>query len=395
MGWKRTSVMEERLRFVVLANAGNRSIKDLCEEFGISRQTGYVWLRRYQAEGQAALRDRSRRPLSSPRKSPPEAEQAVVELREKWPDWGAPKLARLLGQNKPSLAITVRTVHRILSRRGLIAPEDRHRQAVKRFQREAPNEMWQMDFKGPAPKGGDFVGPLSMLDDHSRYLLELRRLGNTQAEGVRSRLTATFQSVGMPDSMLLDHGTPWWNAASPWGLTELSVWIMQLGIRLIYSGIRHPQTQGKVERMHQSLKIAVKKRHGNLEDQNWLDAFREEYNNIRPHEAIGMATPASRWQPSTNYPPEKLREWEYDPSAECAQLGCDGQLGWHGRRWEISNALRRQVVGIERIDDRAIVYFCRTPIRELNLRTGEAIPILGAPIRRFGSEEERLNQPTS
>jgi transposase InsO family protein len=326
--------------------------------------------------------ERSRRPAESPRQTAVEKEQAVVELRRKYPDWGAAKLARVLRGQEPVLELQPRTVHRILDRRGLIAPEDRRRPAVKRFERSEPNELWQMDFKGPQGfNTGSPVGPLSVLDDHSRYLLLLRHLGSTRLTGVQDSLTETFQSFGMPESMLMDHGIPWWNSASPWGLTELSIWIMRLGIRLIYSGIRHPQTQGKVERMHGALQRAVRKRKTDPADQNWLNMFREEYNNVRPHEALSMATPASIWKPSSRAFPEQLKDWEYSPNVTCLRLGGDGQLGWCGRRWEISNALRRQLVGIEKIGQRAIVYFCRTPIRELNLSDGTATPVIGAPIR--------------
>lgn len=179
----------------------------------------------------------------------------------------------------------------------------------------------------------------------------------------------------------MDHGTPWWNAASPWGLTELSIWMMRLGIRLTYSGIAHPQTQGKVERMHAALQRAIRKRKGDPENQQWLDEFRHEYNHIRPHEALQMGTPASIWKRSSRPFPRRLTDWEYPASVQCRRLGGDGQLGWHGRRWEISNALRGQLVGIEQIAARAIIYFCRTPIRELDLQTGTATPIVGSPIR--------------
>lgn len=382
MPWREWSVIEERLQFVIQASREGCCIKDLCAEFGISRQTGYVWLKRYRAGGHSEMGNRSRRPRESPRKSSVAIERAVVELRRKWPDWGAPKLSKILSQQSPAMLVQMRTVHRILERHGMIAPQDRRRPAVKRFERGEPNELWQMDFKGPQGSSAhSAVGPLSVMDDHSRYLVALHHLGSTKLEGVRRSLKETFGAVGMPDSMLMDHGTPWWNAASPWGLTELSIWIMQLGIRLIYSGICHPQTQGKVERMHGALQRAVRKRKGNLEDQNWLDEFRAEYNNLRPHEALGMSTPVSSWRPSSRALPQQVKEWEYPSTAECVLLGCDGQLCWQGRRWEISNALRRQVVGIEIIGERAIVYFCRTPMRELDLKTGATSYIIGRPIR--------------
>lgn len=382
MGWQKSSVIEERLRFVVLANGQERRMKELCAEFGISRQTGYVWLKRYQEGGSGEMRDRSRRPLRSPKRTARELEQGIVELRQQWPDWGAAKLARVLGQQQPDSLLQPRTVHRILERYGLIELADRRQRAVKRFERSAPNELWQMDFKGPQRgQRGGAVGPLSVIDDHSRYVLALQHLGSTRLDGVRRTLTEIFQQAGLPEAMLMDHGTPWWNAASPWGFTELSIWIMRLGIRLTYSGICHPQTQGKVERMHGALQRAIRKRKADPENQQWLDGFRHEYNHLRPHEALQMATPASLWKPSTRAFPTHLTDWEYPPSAHCRLLGGDGQLGWYGRRWEISNALRGQLVGIEPIEDRAVVYFCRTPIRELDLKTGTATPVIGLPIR--------------
>jgi len=382
MAWRESSVMEQRLRFVVLASRKQRNVTQLCREFGISRQTGYVWLKRYQAGGASQVVDRSRRPLHSPQRTGPEIEQKIVELRRQWPDWGAPKLLVLLGQQHPEWAhLSVRTVHRILERHGLILEADRHRPADRRFERSAPNELWQMDFKGPQGFNQENpVGPLSILDDHSRYLIALQHLGSTRMAGVRRTLEQTFAAVGLPEAMLVDHGVPWWNNASPWGLTELTVWIMQQGVRLLFSGVSHPQTQGKVERMHGALQRAVRRRQANPEDPQWLEQFRHEYNSVRPHEALAMATPSSRWRPSSRLFQPEPREWEYPSGMEVVRLQGQGQCSWQRRRWEVSRALRNQRVGIERIDDRAIIYFCQTPIRELHLPTGAsfAIPILVA-----------------
>lgn len=383
MPWRETSVIEERLRFVVLASRGEHGMAELCREFGISRQTGYTWVRRYREGGASQVRNRSRRPLHSPSRLCAEAEQEIVALRQRWPDWGAAKIHAKLTEFHPEWSnVSVRTVHRALDRHSLIAQGDRRRPALQRFEREQPNELWQMDFKGPQGfNKGSPVGPLSILDDHSRYLVALRHVGSTRAAGVKDVLQHTFEAVGVPESMLVDHGTPWWNAVSPWGITELTIWIMRQGIRLIYSAFCHPQTQGKVERMHGALQRAVRERKANPEDQSWLDSFRYEYNHIRPHEGLHMATPVTRWCTSPRpFQPEPM-EWTYGSEMEVVRLAGDGQLGWRGRRWEISNALRRQVVGIEVLGTKAIVYFCKTPIRELDLQTGATFNIPTGQIR--------------
>lgn len=389
MPWREASLAEERFEFAILATKGERTFSALCAEFGISRQTGYTWWRRYR-EGSRDFTDRSRRPQHSPRRTAAELEAAVVAARQKRPDWGAPKLVKLLEQQDPPIHLKERTVHRILERHGLICPAERKTQAPGRFEREAPNDLWQMDFKGPLGFNKEFsVGPLSMLDDHSRFLLELRHLGSTRSEGVKRTLEQTFDQCGIPNWILIDHGTPWWNAASPWGLTELSVWIMRLGVRLTYSGIRHPQTQGKVERMHGALQRALRHRKTDLYDQAWLDEFRHEYNYLRPHAGLQMATPASRWKPSSRPFPRTVTEWEYPAGMQVHRLSGQGQLCWKGRHWEISNALRGQLIGIDLVDSLAVVYFCRTPLRELDLVSGDARPL---PVNAIRSLNE-LNKP--
>lgn len=368
MPWRESHVQEERLRFVVLASRNEKGMAELCREFGISRPTGYTWLKRYAARGSTGVAELSRRPRHSPNQTSAEKEEAVVALRHRWPDWGARKLHTVLLREHPDWSpITVRTVHRILDRQGLIQAENRHRTALQRFEREEPNELWQMDFKGPAGfnKG---LGPLSVLDDHSRYLPALRHLGSTRMDGVKETLEQTFRECGLPKAMLMDHGTPWWNGISSIGITELTVWLMRQGIRLLFSGVRHPQTQGKIERMHGALQKAVRERKTDLADQQWLDRFRQEYNHVRPHEALSMATPSSRWKPSERQFQSEPLEWEYPSSMQVVRLAGQGQLCWAGHRWDISNALRRQLVGLEQIGDRVIVYFYSTPLREIDLR---------------------------
>ena len=171
----------------------------------------------------------------------------MVQVRLRFPDWGARKLRVMLARE--GLALPRNTIHRILLRHDLVHEDDRHPAAVQRFERAQPNELWQMDFKGP--KGWpQAVGPLSVLDDHSRYLIALAGNGSTKGEPVREQLEEAFQRCGVPEGMLMDHGTPWGSTQSPSGQTQVSLWLMRQGIRLHWSGIRHPQTQGKVERFH-------------------------------------------------------------------------------------------------------------------------------------------------
>ena len=367
MAWGSVNVDDQRMRFVIWASRPGTMMREACEEFQISRPTGYEWLRRYKAGGIAGVVEKSRRPLHSPRQTAVQIEERLVELRQQRPDWGARKLQVLLEQERVKLPVA--TIHRILLRHGLVREQDRHRPAVQRFQREAPNQLWQMDFKGPVGWNAP-MGPLSVLDDHSRYAIALEQTGSTQAEPVRERLEEAFGRCGVPEEMLMDHGTPWWNMQALTGWTWLTVWLMKQGIQLHFSGYRHPQTQGKVERFHGSLEAARKRRGWSMDQpqQPWLDAFRQEYNHVRPHEALHMRTPASVWNKSERRYQAKPPAWEYEPGAEVRQLAAQVQ----GRRWQISRALAGEYVRLIRIEQRILVYYCRSLVRELDLLTQQS-----------------------
>jgi transposase InsO family protein len=375
------SVGEERLRFVHLALAGERSVSELCRDFGISRQCGYKWLARYRESGAGeVMSGRSRKPHRSPRRTDQAIEEAVVTLRSRWPDWGAPKLHHVLTGQQPGLKLSRSTVHRILLRHGLVREADRHQPATRSFERAAPNELWQMDFKGP--KGFcERTGPLSVLDDHSRYLLALEHLPNARIGAVQMCLRRTFEHHGVPEAMLMDHGTPWWNTSSRWGWTELSVWLMRQGVRVLLSGYRHPQTQGKVERMHGALSRAILRRRADADEQRWLDAFRDEYNHVRPHEALGMQTPASRWHRSGREYQAEPKQWQYAATHQVLLVNDLGRVRWQGRWFAVCQALRGQLVGVQQTADRALLYFCNTPVSELNRATGLATSLPADPFR--------------
>lgn len=366
MPWRAMEVGEQRVRFVIRASQEPGNLAKVCREFGISRPTGYLWLRRYQALGVQGLCEQSRRPRQMPERTAPAVEEQIVELRRQRPDWGARKLQVLL--RRRGMELPVVTIHRVLVRRGMVREQDRHGPALQRFERAEPNQLWQMDFK--SPKGWNHaIGPLSVLDDCSRYAVLLQGTWSTRGEAVREQLESAFQKHGMPEEMLMDHGIPWWSGQGPRGWTRLTVWLMKLGVGLRFSGVRHPQTQGKVERFHGTLEQARRRRGLPVAElhQQWLDEFREEYNQVRPHEALGMKTPASVWSPSLRRYDPNPPPWEYDRGREVQRLGPYGQLKLGGRWWQVCEALAGEAVQLERLQGRVLVYYCQTLVREIDL----------------------------
>jgi len=366
MPWRTTKVPEQRMEFVVAASRREKTFKELCEEFQISCRTGYTWWNRYKAEGLGGMQERSRRPHHIPRRTAEAVEQRIVELRRERPDWGARKIRDLL-QKENGIKLPGSTIHRILLRYDLVRDCDRRAQATQRFERERPNQLWQMDFKGP--KGWNQpLGPLSVLDDHSRYAVALENTGTTQSQAVQAVLERAFRENGMPEEMLMDHGTPWFNTQGRLGWSQLTVWLMERDIELYFSGCRHPQTQGKVERSHRSLTAALLRRGVPAEDrrQPWLDAFRYEYNCIRPHEALQMKTPHQLWQKSTRLYQEIAARWEYAQGSEIKEVDSIGQLRLDGRRYYISKALAGREVGLMGMGERILVYYRRTLVCELD-----------------------------
>lgn len=355
---------DQRVEFVIRASRGE-CLSALCREYEISRPTGYVWLKRFGEQGVAGIQEQSRRPHLSPRQTDSALEARIVLLRRQRPDWGARKLAVLL--EREGLPLPVITVHRVLLRHGLILDRERRRQATGRFERERPNELWQMDFKGQ--KGSDAaIGPLSVLDDHSRYLVALEQTGTTRLGAVRERLEGVFVRSGLPEAMLMDHGVPWWNGSVARGWTRLSVWLMRQGIRCYFSGIRHPQTQGKVEQFHGALERARERPDADRWlEQCWLDAFRKEYNELRPHEALGMRSPASLWRPSSRAYDPHPQAWNYGDGAELRKVNSEGDIYINDFPWKVSKALSRERVQIQRLDQRILVFFCNTLVREIDL----------------------------
>jgi transposase InsO family protein len=377
MPWKSETVMDQRIEFVMRARRKEETVSKLCKEYGISRDTGYRWLRRRQEAGSMmGLKEKSRRPRTSPNQTPVGTEDLVVRLRNE-KGWGARKLGLLLEQMGEHVSSA--TIHRILIRRGLISQEPGARKATKRFERSECNQMAQMDFKGEYEIEGGKCYPLSFLDDCSRYLLGLWPLTSTGALGVYESLRSHFRQIGVPESILTDHGTPWYSTTNGHGLTWLSVWLIKQGISIRYSGVGHPQTQGKVERFHRTLKERTRHRRPptTLEGwQQWAEEFRAEYNNERPHEALGMKTPAEVY----NYANlreyrEKPPEWEYT-GGQVTRLNTQGKVYYRGRYYFACEALAKERVRVDEIDGHLLVTFRHITIREIDLSSGSSIAVV-------------------
>jgi transposase InsO family protein len=367
MPWERTDVGEQRVRFVVRAVSGKEHMAALCREFGISRPTGYRWRRRFQQAGSlTGIVERSRRPQRSPSRTELRSEERVVALRREY-GWGAKKIDVLLQEQGTQL--TVRTIHRILKRRGLVDRKDSHVPALGRFERSTPNELWQMDGKGEYRGSDGTCYPLSILDDHSRYAVGLYALPAFNAGAVYPCLVRTFERYGLPEAMLMDHGTVWWGTANGHGLTWLSVRLIEQGIRLHYGRVRHPQTQGKVERFHRTLDEAIRHRGKPTRWAQWpaaLQEFREIYNQHRPHEALQMHRPAERYRPSTRAYQPQPREWEYPEGSVVRQLNSQGFLRWKGQGWFVCEALAGRRVRVEDAGNLLLVSYRHMYVREID-----------------------------
>src|SRR5579884_4079430 len=262
MPWQEVSTMSLRAEFVALAQADGANIRRLARSFGIAPATAYEWLQRVRAAGPAGLADRSRRPHTSPGQTPPRIEAAVLALRAEHPTWGGRKLAARLQQARllPREQIPApSTITAILRRHGQLPPPPPPHAAPQRFERAAPNQLWQMDFKGHVPlaAGQGRLHPLTVLDDHSRYCVGLTACANERTATVQAALITSFRQYGLPDRLLMDNGAPWGTAGAPHAWTRLTVWLLRLGIAVSHGRAYHPQTQGKDERFHRTLQAEV------------------------------------------------------------------------------------------------------------------------------------------
>jgi len=348
MPWREVSKMEQRREFVRLAMLEGANRRELCRRFEIHPDTGYKWLARWSGD-RSSFADRSRRPHSSPERTPDRIEAEVLAVRDAHPAWGARKIARCV-QNAGLDCPAVSTVHEILRRHGRVVPPPGGAAAHLRFEKEAPNLLWQMDFKGWITLAdASRCHPLTIVDDHSRYVPCLKACANQQRSTVQSHMETTFRRYGLPDAIFVDNGSPWGDASHRhW--TGLRVWLLKLGIELIYSRPYHPQGRGKNERFHRTLKAEVfaLQRFGELASvQRALDAWREVYNFQRPHQALGMDVPASRYRPSPRPMPKRLPNIEYGTSEIVRTVPASKDyISFKGRLWKVPEAFRGERVAI-------------------------------------------------
>jgi len=374
MPWKARDTMSLRREFVELAGHEDACLAELCRRFRISRRVGYKWLGRFQAQGVAGLADRPRRPKRSPRQTDAGVEARVVELRQRHPAWGGRKLRRRLQDVGVQAVPAASTITGILRRHDLIgAEEGAPHKAFQRFEHAAPNDLWQMDFKGHFALEQGRCHPLTVLDDHARYSLGLDACANERAETVRGQLTGVFRRYGLPWRMLMDNGSPWGDdGGNPY--TVFTVWLLRLGIGVSHGRPYHPQTQGKDERFHRTLAAEVLRE--SLRDlahcQERFDRWRTVYNHERPHEALGLAVPASRYQASPRTFPEVLPAIEYAPDVEVRKVQQGGRLHYGGREYCIPKAFYGYPIGLRStVQDGVMeVLFCHHLILQLDLRSG-------------------------
>lgn len=369
--------MNERIKFIARYLEAEDSFTELCSRFGISRKTGYKWVERYEDEGAEGLEDRRRGAHSPhPNATSPEVVAAIVKARKKHPRWGPKKLLVVLRRRHPTMPLpATSTVGEILKREGLIRPRKRRRRSAPYpdglgdYQRA--NAIWCADFKGHFAVGkGERCHPLTISDGYSRYLLccrGLRRPLHSHSQRVFERV---FREFGLPDAIRTDNGPPF-STLAPAGLSRLAVWWIRLGIRHERIEPGRPDQNGRHERMHGTLKAETARppRSSFRAQQRAFDRFREEYNRVRPHEALNMDTPAEHYEPSLRKLPKILPEPNYPSHFETAIVYPNGIISFEGIQWYLSLCLKGELVGIEDVgNDCFKVHFAQTELGLLDFR---------------------------
>lgn len=367
MPWEKREPVSERKRFIALYKENKFNISELCRQFGISRPTAYKWIAREAEDPLNGCEDRSRRPHCSPNRTRPEVEDVILAARDKNPAWGGRKLREVLINDGTQDVPSEPTINRVLKRHRRVSPEaSKSSQKYTRFEREEPNELWQMDFKGHFAMQSGRCHPLTVLDDCSRFSICLKACDGETEVNVRAALTDAFRTYGLPVAMTMDNGSPW-KGGPNYRLSRLTVWLARLGIKVSHSRPYHPQTQGKDERFHRTLKEEVLKYSqfkGLPDAQDGFDRWREVYNFVRPHEALGLKRPGDRYTHSSRPFPERLPDIEYEESDILRKVQRNGTISWEGREIFVGEHLYREHVALRPSYRNAEldVFYCRTRV---------------------------------
>jgi transposase InsO family protein len=353
-----TMPVEQRTQFIDDVHEGFYTMTELCARYGISRKTGYKWLERFTEEGRRGLADRSRAPHSCPHRIADDVAERICDARKKHPDWGPAKLLNWLALRYPAVEWpAVSTAGDLLMRRGLVTKRRRRRPhqhpGLVAPTTEAPNDRWTADFKGQFPtRDGVYCYPLTIADQHTRYLLTCRGLLSTKGIAVRPYFERAFRQYGLPLAIRTDNGVPF-ATTSIHGLSQLNVWWMRLGIQhqRIHPG--RPQQNGAHERMHRTLKRAAIRppRADCAAQQRAFDGFRREYNTERPHEYLGGDTPASRYATSPRPYPNSLPLQEYPGHFLVKKITTGGTFRFQHRLLFIAQSLTNHHIGLDETDD--------------------------------------------
>jgi transposase InsO family protein len=382
MPWGALSAMDLRLEFCELASREGANVRLLCRRYEIAPKTGYKWLARWRETGFAGVAERSRRPSSSPWRTDAEIEAAVLALRAEHPAWGGRKISAVLAREGRA-APAPSTITAILRRHGCeIGAFGGGAAPFRRFEHDAPNDLWQMDFKGHvAMADGRRLHPLTVLDDHSRYCLALAACADQKTATVQGFLTDAFRRYGLPRTLITDNGSPWGDGpGSPY--TPLGVFLIDQGVRVSHARPYHPQTMGKDERFHRSLK-AEALGGGPFADLSEaarrLAAWREIYNRKRPHEGIGMAVPAARYAASPREYREKIAPFDPAPGDVMRRVQDGGLVSFKGRQKRLPKAFRGRDIALRASETDGVfdVYYRHQNIARLDFRTqaGDARPV--------------------
>ena len=373
MPWGPKSMLDVRSEFVMLARGEAANVSELCRRFGISTKTAYKWLGRFEREGQAGLADQSRRPKNSPGRSAEAMEAQVLEQRKKHPAWGGRKIAAALRRQEIK-APSPSTVTAILRRNGVKFGEfGGGAAAFIRFEHPAPNDLWQMDFKGHVAMREGRLHPLTVLDDHSRYAIVTSACANEQTDTVKTRLVTAFQRYGLPLCIMTDNGSPWGDGpGSPF--TPLGVFMIEQGIRIGHSRPYHPQTNGKDERYHRSLKaeaLSGPPFDDLAQAEAALARWRHVYNTERPHEALGLGVPIDRYQPSPRPYCEAVQAFDYAPDDSVRRVQQQGIVSFRGTEYRIPKAFYGKDIAFRPTekDGTYKIFFRHQFIKSLDIQT--------------------------